>query len=258
MSFLGYDGALTAAPEELTNCESQQEAYLGPADLVTDVVLPFSAPTAPRQPKEDDAAAAFPETVAATCNSGSLRSSSSTISSPSDSCDSIRPKYSSSAGADATEDTQAARRDNMVATESLVAAGPAATIAKTPSKLSWLVRRVFTTNSNKSSTSARYQQHLLLPCLLGDPFACLSVDRRVGISAGTLLGRLSLFYWPEAPNSQQFQEGTSFGQLLLPQAYSDDGVSICWMDSSYVTAIMGASDVSRAGEITGTSFASDA
>ena len=146
----------------------------------------------------------------------------------------------------------------MVARECLVAADPARSAAseKPYSGFSRLVQKVFPAASGDSESNIKSSQQLLLPCLLGDPFICLSVDRRVGVSAGTLLGRLSLFYWPppppflqnqeEQPEQQtQHQRGIR-GQELLPQAYSDDGVAVCWMDTTYVTAIMGASDVSIA------------
>lgn len=134
-------------------------------------------------------------------------------------------------------------------TEHLCPAAPS-TGKREETRLTRFFNRVF---SAAASTSSRRgcQQQLLLPCLLGDPFVCLNVDRRVGIAAGTLLGRLSLFYFPPpsaaAPfglQHHQHDEGPITGQVLLPQAYSDDGVAMCWTDTTYLTAVIGAADVS--------------
>ncbi|OEH76294.1 hypothetical protein cyc_07425 [Cyclospora cayetanensis] len=123
------------------------------------------------------------------------------------------------------------------------------------SKFSRILSRIFAASrGDGNSSDGKAEQHqLLLPCLLGDPFACLSVNRRVGVAAGTYLGRLSLFYGTDSSATVQLPQQHLFGesqkneaikgQVLLPQAYSDDGVAICWVDSSYLTAIMGASDL---------------
>ncbi|KAL8454336.1 hypothetical protein Emag_001495 [Eimeria magna] len=212
-----------------------------------DVVLPHSLPTAPTQPEAEDATSAFPSAAANASSSSSsfcgssIRGSISNLSCHGNSSDNGSPQslFSSQASAAATS-RQRSRNRTMGAPRHLQPAAPAkAAAAKPQSKLLRLLRSVFP--SSLSAYGSRFEQHLLLPCLLGDPFISVHVDRRVGVSAGTLLGRLSLFYWQEHPPSKQ--EQNLRGQVLLPQAYSDDGVAICWADTSYVTAIMGASDL---------------
>ncbi|KAL8437388.1 hypothetical protein ACSSS7_000983 [Eimeria intestinalis] len=251
MSSSGHGGALASAPAESRVGTQQLQAHLHSKASSPDVVLPRSVPTAPTQPEAEDATSAFPSAAADACSSGgssidgsSIRGSISNLSCFGDSSDNGSPQSPFSAQVDALAAIQQRlEKRTMGAPKHRQPAAPAgapATIAAKPhTKLLRLVRGAFV--SPLRAAVFRFEQHLLLPCLLGDPFISVHVDRKVGVSAGTLLGRLSLFYWGEHPPTKQDQ--TLRGQVLLPQAYSDDGVAICWADTSYVTAIMGASDL---------------
>ncbi|XP_026189616.1 uncharacterized protein LOC34623397 [Cyclospora cayetanensis] len=200
----GYGGVLPCAAAKATHPLPQQHSTSPPAlALASDILLPFAASTVPSQPVGEDAAIALPTTIA-----------------------------------------------DVACTEALAAPEKQRT-----SKFSRILSRIFAASrGDGNSSDGKAEQHqLLLPCLLGDPFACLSVNRRVGVAAGTYLGRLSLFYGTDSSATVQLPQQHLFGesqkneaikgQVLLPQAYSDDGVAICWVDSSYLTAIMGASDL---------------
>lgn len=270
----GHGGVLPCpAAAEAPNSLPTQLIYSSNLDLDDEILLPRSAPTAPRQPTGDDAAAAFP--VAPTDADASSRRSnvdnnSSVHGVSSTSChkgSSMNTPYSQSPLSPNTAVHTVARHCSKMDSVSMLAAD-----AKAPRKegigLSRVVNMIFSGSRNRSmknrngSMRRGSRQQLLLPCLLGDPFVCLNVDKRVGVAAGTLLGRLSLFYWPTMqPDQQQQQQDEQHqelesrqkeepmsGEVLLPQAYSDDGVAICWTDTSYLTAVVGASDVSLKGD----------
>lgn len=261
------------AAAEAPNPPPTQHIYSTNLDLKDEILLPRSAPTAPRQPTGDDAAAAFP--VAPTDADASSRSSNVDNNSgvhgiSSTSChkgSSMNTPYSQSSLSPNTAVHTVARHSSKMDSELMLAAE-----AKAPRRegigLSRVVNMIFSGSRSGSMKNRNFnmrrgsRQQLLLPCLLGDPFVCLNVDKRVGVAAGTLLGRLSLFYWPTMQQDQRQQqqdqqhqelesrqkEGPMRGEVLLPQAYSDDGVAICWTDTSYLTAVVGASDVSLKGD----------
>ncbi|KAL8271439.1 hypothetical protein Esti_004640 [Eimeria stiedai] len=247
MSSSGHGGAIAFAPADSLVTSPQLQSYPHSKASSPDVVLPHSVPTAPTQPEAEDATSAFPSAAADTCSrsssigGSSIRGSISNLSCHGDSSDNGSFQSPSSAQADAAAASQQrSGKRTMGAPQHLQPAAPAAAGSSKPlSKLLRLVRVVF--GSSLSAAGWKLEQQLVLPCLLGDPFISVHVDRRVGVSAGTLLGRLSLFYWREHPPNKQ--EQVLRGQVLLPQAYSDDGVAICWADTAYVTAIMGASDL---------------
>ncbi|CDJ32072.1 uncharacterized protein EMH_0011250 [Eimeria mitis] len=236
-------------------------------NLKSEILLPHSSSVAIRQPQGDDASAAIPVAPAITTTSssnssisggscgsrsrsGSRRSSSSARSFMS----STFCQRGSSTNSPHSPTSVAVRNiatDIRMGTEPLCAAVPAAG-KREETRFSRFLSRVF---AAAASNRRACQQQLLLPCLLGDPFVCLNVDRRVGVAAGTLLGRLSLFYSPtdaaaasqqQQPRQQQQQEQQEDlirGEVLLPQAYSDDGVAMCWTDTTYLTAVIGAADL---------------
>ncbi|KAL8434036.1 hypothetical protein Efla_001508 [Eimeria flavescens] len=240
MSSFGHEGALTSAPAELTSHQAQQQTNTQTSRQSSDVVLPLSAPAVPTQPKGEDSASAFPTAAADVCSSssGTLHRSVSNLSCFRDDSSSAPPESPFSAGADAASERHAPESRNMGVSGKILPAAASDAAAKPQSKFLQVARRVLLPSRDRISTR---RDQLLLNCLLGDPFICLSVDRRVGVSAGTLLGRLALYYWGES--AADAEERPISGQVLLPQAYSDDGVAICWMDTSHVTAIMGASDL---------------
>ncbi|CDI78674.1 hypothetical protein, conserved [Eimeria praecox] len=272
MLLFSHGGVLPSAAATSPSEPSKDYSDSFNVGLKTDILLPRSSSTAVRQPEGDDASAALPVAPAITAtssscssvsvsssNSGSQRRrkrngggsrsrSSSNISSHSFMSSTFCQKGSStnSPHSRAFAGCRDTAVDARMGTESHAAAGPA---ARKPGEkgLSGLVSRIVAAAVSSRNKRA-CQQQLLLPCLLGDPFVCLNVDKRVGIAAGTLLGRLSLFYLPKpsaaaTSQQQQQQQGPIRGEVLLPQAYSDDGVAMCWTDTTYLTAVIGAADL---------------